>query len=530
MFFTYLGTDIMEKQQGTKKNRKYNEATLRTAVENVLKKNMTVYRASKEYAIPWTTLKDNVRRAKEEGDKGIESQFTMSKIGRPFSLPVELEQKLVAYIIEMQELGFGLTVNQIRKLAFSLAEAKNPKHCFSTDKGFAGWNWWVSFKQRYGLSLRTPENLSAGRASCSNPAILADFYEKLEKTLVEHDLLESPDKIWNCDETGLMFVNKPSKIVSKIGKQYVYNRTYAEKGTTTTVLAAINASGCFLPPMTIFKGVRNIPELSSGSLPNSLTRLSPKGWINADLFLEWLVFFSKNIPPARPVLLIMDSHASHVSPNVLAYAQSNKIILFTMPAHTSHILQPLDVGVFRPLKAAWRAELQKYKTQHPSSVPTRFDFHKFLTPAYERSFTSSNIRAGFEKTGIYPLNKTAVCPEAIAPSRLTDKPLPVEPMQQVLIEEDLEDSIPITKIDTTNSDPLNDLSSQEPKQEFTTNIATQATSNKGSCVTKADSNVANSSPPKPKKIEILDILILPKWIPKANKQSSKRTVPKAIYV
>lgn len=67
---------------------------------------MTLYRASKEFGIPWTTLKDNVCRAKEERDKGIETQFTMSKIRRPFSLSVELEQKLVAYIIEMQELGF----------------------------------------------------------------------------------------------------------------------------------------------------------------------------------------------------------------------------------------------------------------------------------------------------------------------------------------------------------------------------------------------------------------------------------------
>lgn len=178
---------------------------------------MNVYRASKEFGIPWSTLKDNVRRAKEQRDMGIETQFSMSKIGRPFSLSVQLEQKLVAYIIEMQELGFGLTLNQIRKIAFSLAEAKIDKHCFSLDKGIAGWNWWVNCKQR--LSLRTPENLPAGRASCSNPAILADFYEKLKKTMIEHDLLQPPDKIWNCDETGLMFVNKPSKIASKIGKQ-----------------------------------------------------------------------------------------------------------------------------------------------------------------------------------------------------------------------------------------------------------------------------------------------------------------------
>lgn len=153
-------------------------------------------------------------------------------------------------------------------------------------------------------------------------------------------------------------------------------------------------------------------------------------------------------------------------------------------------------------------------------MPTRFDFHNFFTPAYERSFTPSNIRAGFAKTGIYPLNKTSVCPEAIVPSRLTDKALPAEPIQKILIEEDLEDSIPNTRIETTNSDPLNDSTSQ--KQEFTTIC------NTGSSVTKTDSNVANSLPPKPKKIEVHDILILPKWIPKVTKQRSKRTVPKAI--
>ncbi|CAG4932079.1 unnamed protein product [Parnassius apollo] len=132
------------------------------------------------------------------------------------------------------------------------------------------------------LSLRTPDNLSSGRAICSNLAIKADFYEKLEETLVAYNLMNCPERIWNCDETGPMYVNKASKIGTKIDKKYVYNRTYAEKGTTTTVLAYVNAAENFIPPLVIFKGVRNTPELSNGSLPNSLTRLSQKGWINAD--------------------------------------------------------------------------------------------------------------------------------------------------------------------------------------------------------------------------------------------------------
>ncbi|CAH0723926.1 unnamed protein product, partial [Brenthis ino] len=183
----------------------------------------------------------------------------------------------------------------------------------NTRKGSAGWNWLVGYKERYGLSLRTPENLSSGRAICSNPTILADFYENLETILLTHDLVDRPDKIWNGDETGLMYVNKPTKIVTKMGKKYVYNRKYAEKGTTSTVLACINAAGHFLPPFS-----------------------------------------------------------------------------------------------------------------HIQRVPTRFDFHEFLTPVYMKSFTPSNIIGGFRKTGIYPLNKNALCSEAIAPSTLSDKPVPTE--------------------------------------------------------------------------------------------------------
>ncbi|CAG5051853.1 unnamed protein product [Parnassius apollo] len=544
-----------ENKNSKKKNRKYNEIMLKSAIESVLQSKLTLYMASKEFNVPWSTLKANVERVKEERKQGI-TQIRMLKVGRPFSLSANLEQSLLSYIIQMQELGFGLTVNQIRQIAFSLAETAECKHYFNKSKRCAGWNWWVSFKGRYGLSLRIPENLSSGRAICSNPTILADFYEKLEATLVNHNLLDCPDRIWNCDETGLMYVNKPTKSVTKIGKKYVYNRTYAEKGTTTTVLACINAAGHFIPPLVIFKGVRNIPGLSNGSLPNSLTRLSPKGWINADLFYEWLKFFDRNIPPTRPVMLIMDSHASHIAPKILDYAKSHQIILFTMPAHTSHILQPLDVGVFRPLKAAWRAELQNYKVNNPTSVPTRFDFHKFLTPVYEQCFTPTNIRAGFRKAGIYPINKNAVCSEAIAPSILSDQPVPTSQfsMEEIIIGQDYDVDIPQAEIIKTNYDPLsegaiNEKDASKPSIPSISSIAEAQIENSAPSETlqmeceleqvlnsmyninTVTNNITIDDIPRPilqnkNKIEIHDILILPKWKPNI-KTRQKRNVPKA---
>lgn len=415
-----------------KKNRKYSESDLKSAVECVLSSTMTIYRASKEYKIPWSTLKENVSKYKTLRKSNQGAQIVMAKVGRPFALPAELEQKLLAYIIEMQEIGFGLSVTKVKQIALSLAKAANVSYPFNDVKGSAGWNWWVKYKERYGLSLRTPENLSAGRAMCSNPIVLDYFYEKLEKQLLEHSI--SPDRLWNCDETGLMFVNKPGKIVTSVGKKYVYNRTYAEKGTTTTLLACVNAAGCFIPPFIIFKGIRVVPQLTRGFMPNTQVRFSPKGWINGDLFLDWIKFFAQCIPPGRPVLLIMDSHASHVVPPVLEYARSQQIILFTIPSHTSAILQPLDISIHRPLKVAWRNEIETYKMKTPCAVPTRYDFHIFFTPAFEKSFTPSNIRAGFEKAGIYPFNRTAVNRLALAPSKLTDKPFP-EPTEEVSLHE-----------------------------------------------------------------------------------------------
>ena len=62
-------------------------------------------------------------------------------------------------------------------------------------------------------------------------------------------------------------------------------------------------------------------------------------------------FFLENIPLSRPVVLIHDGHASHVSVELNELARANNIHLLFLPAHTSHILQPLDLGVFKSFNA-----------------------------------------------------------------------------------------------------------------------------------------------------------------------------------
>jgi hypothetical protein len=53
-------------------------------------------------------------------------------------------------------------------------------------------------------------------------------------------------------------------------------------------------------------------------------------------------------------LLILDGHSSHLTPEFNTFCKENAIIYLCMPLYTSHLLQPLDVGVFRPLKRSYR--------------------------------------------------------------------------------------------------------------------------------------------------------------------------------
>jgi hypothetical protein len=47
-----------------------------------------------------------------------------------------------------------------------------------------------------------------------------------------------------------------------------------------------------------------------------------------------------------PSILILDGHATHVTPRVIAFCGARKINLIKLVPHSSHLAQPLDLCVF----------------------------------------------------------------------------------------------------------------------------------------------------------------------------------------
>lgn len=133
-------------------------------------------------------------------------------------------------------------------------------------------------------------------------------------------------------------VFKPKKVIAKLGKGNVYALSAAERGKTHHIVLCINDD---LPPQTCITD-----KLKEGAFPNTLFKSSESSWISSELFIDWFAFFLKSIPPTRPVLVVQDGHSSHVLIELIEIACENEVGLLCLPAHTSHILQPLDFGFF----------------------------------------------------------------------------------------------------------------------------------------------------------------------------------------
>jgi len=99
------------------------------------------------------------------------------------------------------------------------------------------------------------------------------------------------------------------------------------------------------------------------------------------------------------------------------YADTQRIILVVLPSHSTHRLQPLDVGLFSPLSSAYTRQCMKILDDSQGLIRlTKRDFWPLFYAAWKEAFTEKNIRSAFEATSIHPLNSERVLAIIIRPS------------------------------------------------------------------------------------------------------------------
>ena len=188
-----------------------------------------------------------------------------------------------------------------------------------------------------------------------------------------------------------------------------------------TVVETINAEGGVLPLYLIFKG-KVFLERCFPLPPNWAINLSPNGWTSDQIGLDWLQkhFIPNSTRKEAYILLILDGHSSHLTPQFDKLCEEHKIICLCMPAHASHLLQHLDVGCFSILKKAYRRLIGEEMRNGVNSID-KDNFLQIYPIARKATFKASTIQNSFRGAGLVPLDanhvleKLNICVESVDP-------------------------------------------------------------------------------------------------------------------
>lgn len=247
------------------------------------------------------------------------------------------------------------------------------------------------------LSVRKPENTSAARNLGFNKESVSQYFKNLTGIMNTYSF--GPDRIYNIDETGLSTVLRSQNVVAGKSMKQVGMCVSAERGESVTIVGIVNAAGEYIPPVIIFPRKRPHPEYMEGCVDGAIPLFNAKGYMDATFFLRTLEHFKDHVQVSieNPLLLILDNHSSHLSLEALRFCRNNGIHMITLPPHTSHKTQPLDLAVFYPFKEYCVSEFQGKKV-------TVHNIARFSATPFKKSFTTKNIKSGFRAGGIYPLD------------------------------------------------------------------------------------------------------------------------------
>jgi hypothetical protein len=265
------------------------------------------------------------------------------------------EQTIVQYILDLDSRGFAPRLCEVADMADKLLAVRDSKP--------VGKCWPERFVTR-SAELKMAFNRAKDRQRIlqEDPEIISAWFTLVEETKAKYGVHDND--IHNFDETGFqMGVIGSMKVVTGAERRARPDLVQPGDREWVTVIQSICAAGYAIPPFIIYKGRVHISAwYEETSIPrNWKLSVSENGWTNNALGLEWLKHFDAHTK-TRQVgvyrLLILDGHESHLNQDFKDYCLKHKILTLCMPPHSSHILQPLDVVCFSPLKRKYSQRIR----------------------------------------------------------------------------------------------------------------------------------------------------------------------------
>lgn len=225
------------------------------------------------------------------------------------------------------------------------------------------------------------------------------------------DIFQNPSRVFNCDETAVFLHPKSRPVIAGRGQCHVFDASGKCNKENLTILITGNASGDIVPPMAVVSYKKIPSDIAAAANPEWAIGRTPKGWMTCESFFEYIANIfkpyleNKNI--TKPVILFLNGHSSHISLPLSNFCQQNEIILVELPPNATHIMQPLDVTVFGPLKKDWSKKLEKFKLEKKIE-PRKCHVLPIIETVLTETNFKENLKKGFLRCGLCPLNPEVV--------------------------------------------------------------------------------------------------------------------------
>lgn len=400
-------TKNKSKAQKTKRKMfTYSQDALTRALIEIQENEMGIREASRIFGVPKTTLQDRI--------KGRVPEVPM-KTGPPPRLTVTGENEIVQWIINIAKCGFPIRKTDLISTVQKILKDCGKETLFKDGK--PGQKWYLNFLKRHPeISLREAETITKARALITEESIRL-WFRNLRMYLTQNnciDILDDPSRILNGDESGIPLCPKTGKVLAPRGYKNLYKIKAGSDKENITVLVVFAADGKICPPLVVFPYVRPPKVIVDNMPPNWILGKSESGWMRSDVFFEYIANdFNKWVDEnklKRPILLLVDGHRSHMSLPLSKFCDENKIILYALPPNTTHMMQPADVSVFRPLKQQWKNTVAKWqkKPENLNKTVTKVNFCPIFNEALQSSDMTIAIKNGFRRCGLFPFDPNNV--------------------------------------------------------------------------------------------------------------------------
>jgi len=246
------------------------------------------------------------------------------------------------------------------------------------------------------------------RVAAQDYETITNWFYKYQQFLIEKGI--KGEDIWNMDETGFRVgIPGGQTVIVPCNVTELYTPSPKNR-ISITIIESVCSNGTVIAPVLIIPGKTHMESWYHENLAGEeRILLSESGYSNDELAIIWLQHFIKETKCEENgnslwKLIILDSHTSHMTPELRLMAAQYNIHLFTLPAHLTHVLQPLDVGIFQPYKH-WHKEAVHSSIRKLDLSYTVSSFIRDLPEIRANTFKASTVIHAFRNSGIWPVDR-----------------------------------------------------------------------------------------------------------------------------